>query len=241
MTTPQTEIPMDEQVAQAARELRDYNSQDLRNLPSTYEDLGTVGDNGEFQLSSNTPDTPVVILYRTDNGDPVPIHRYLLGDTLALVDPVTRLPRFSQEPVLLPERQTMVCLLHPDHPQRGRWDSMGLPVCLKTGFLSEYEVRIHMEKKHKAANAIINSYIQEERQKFYEEQERERHAATIALQNRLADAALGVPAVEGHVCDFKAYGYPTPPGARCGFVDPRTGIRCPVVKELEPPDDDSGE
>ena len=53
-------------------------------------------------------------------------------------------------PTNVPERQTIVCMLHKDNEQRGYFDSIGLggKGCRKSNLASEYEVQSHMEHKH---------------------------------------------------------------------------------------------
>lgn len=44
---------------------------------------------------------------------------------------------------------TYKCKLHPDDPDRRYYDSLGLPVCKKANLTSPFQVRRHMEKRHK--------------------------------------------------------------------------------------------
>jgi len=50
---------------------------------------------------------------------------------------------------------THKCLLHPDNPERKRYDGLGLPICLKNNLLAE-NVTTHMRTRHVREWAIIS-------------------------------------------------------------------------------------
>ena len=53
------------------------------------------------------------------------------------------------------------CLLHPDNPDRRHYDELGLAVCKKENLTSPFQVRRHMEKRHKMEWATIEYERQE--------------------------------------------------------------------------------
>lgn len=54
-----------------------------------------------------------------------------------------------------PARGTFKCMLHPDSPERAHYDEIGLATCNKSNLTSPYQVRRHMEKRHKDEWATI--------------------------------------------------------------------------------------
>jgi len=55
----------------------------------------------------------------------------------------------TRKPKEGPVRGTLKCMLHPDDPDRYHYDELGLPTCRKANLTSPYQVRRHMEKRHK--------------------------------------------------------------------------------------------
>jgi len=53
------------------------------------------------------------------------------------------------KPTELPKRGSLKCQLHPDNPNREYYDSLGLPVCSKANLTSPFQVKRHMQKRHK--------------------------------------------------------------------------------------------
>jgi len=53
------------------------------------------------------------------------------------------------KPDELPKRGAYKCMLHPDNPNREYYDSLGLPVCLKANLTAPFQVRRHMQKRHR--------------------------------------------------------------------------------------------
>ncbi len=75
-------------------------------------------------------------------------------------------PVFSTNPPkVLPTRGEYKCQLHPDDPNRKHYDGQGFAVCMKSNLNSPYQVRRHMEKKHKDEwKAIEQERTERERQ-----------------------------------------------------------------------------
>ena len=237
MTTPgvidlnNPDSSIDPDVLNAAREVDGYGGQQEEGR-SDYEDIGAVDPQGEVRMWSNTPQQPVVILYRTESGEPVPILGYLEAETLGMLDRVTGKPRFSRVPVEVPKYPRMLCLLHPDHPQRALWNQMGLPFCRKSSLRTEYQVQSHMRMKHQVAHEIISVHETKLKDEEWRAQDREARMLNLQVLNRVADAALGIPPVIGHTHAFDGE-YPVPPGSQCTFIDERTNIRCPEVTTID--------
>ena len=82
-----------------------------------------------------------------------------------------------------PARGTHRCLLHPDHPDRAKWDALALPACRKANLTSPHEVRLHMQHRHRREWEVI----EEERKRQAQEEER-------AFQRAIIDAAKSASA-----------------------------------------------
>lgn len=93
--------------------------------------------------------------------DPLPGKTYVL-------DARTHLPR-------LVNTNALKCHLHPQHPNREHYDTIGLAgrTCTKDSIPDAFNLRIHMEKKHKTEWAVIQEEIRErERQEDRARQDR---------------------------------------------------------------------
>ena len=62
-----------------------------------------------------------------------------------------RKPVFTRRPTKKFISGTIKCLLHPDRPERAEFDRQGFPACLTSHIYSEYELRRHMQFRHKGS------------------------------------------------------------------------------------------
>jgi hypothetical protein len=84
----------------------------------------------------------------------------------------------TSKPDEVPFRGTLKCLLHPDDPNRGHYDELGLPVCKKSNLTSPFQVKRHMEKRHRMEYQTIET----ERKETKEANEQ---AQVLALMKKL--------------------------------------------------------
>lgn len=83
-------------------------------------------------------------------------------------------------PDVLPKLGEYKCMLHPDSPNRKHFDELGLATCPKAHLNSPYQVRRHMQKKHKDEwKAIEDERIDKERQ---EDREFQKQLMTKAIE-----------------------------------------------------------
>lgn len=75
----------------------------------------------------------------------------------------------TRKPKEKPWRGTFKCLLHPDQAERGHYDGLGLPVCMKANMPNAYQVQLHMAHRHPSALKAI----EEEKAEKEKEEERE--------------------------------------------------------------------
>jgi hypothetical protein len=74
-----------------------------------------------------------------------------------------------KDPKKAPYRGTLKCRLHIDHPDRGRYDPLGFPTCPMDNLRSEFDVRRHMQHRHKTEWATIEQ-DREDRQRELDRQ-----------------------------------------------------------------------
>ena len=97
-----------------------------------------------------------------------------------------------------PRRGTFRCMLYKDNPEREHYNALGFPVCPKDNLANPYEVRRHMQLKHKSVWAAID----EERKQKERDEDR-------ALQRMLLSSQLGKSAVEQTMVEPKKVEEPT--------------------------------
>lgn len=103
-------------------------------------------------------------------------------------------PVFTVEkPRVEPPRGTNLCLLHVDHPERARFDVMGLPTCRKGNLMGGYHVKRHMEKRHRQEWLML----EEERLRQEKEDERGFQRAVLLAAAEHASVQLPVASAGG--------------------------------------------
>lgn len=84
------------------------------------------------------------------------------------------------KPKVGPKRGHLKCMLHPDEPGRFHYDDLGLATCLKSNLTSPYQVKRHMQKRHKDEYATIK----EEEERAEKERERKLRESFIKLASK---------------------------------------------------------
>ena len=88
------------------------------------------------------------------------------------------------DPGVRPEAGNVLCLLHPDHPDRAKYTAMGLGVCHNSHIWNEeYELELHMKAKHRKEWATIERAREKEREARRDEQQ-ERMIEALARSNQ---------------------------------------------------------
>ena len=85
----------------------------------------------------------------------VPVLYYMLGQVLRQRRKDGSYRFTVRNPNEPPKRGTFKCLLHAEDPNRKRYDELGFPVCPADHMPSSHQVKLHMQKKHKAEWAAI--------------------------------------------------------------------------------------
>lgn len=101
---------------------------------------------------------------------------------------------FTTKKMSPPAKGTHKCMLHPDDPNREHYDQLGLPVCRKANLASPFQVKRHMQKRHKQEWATIES----EKQEAKEQRDREFQES---LLTKVSGNSVGTPEAPLYVSD----------------------------------------
>lgn len=98
-------------------------------------------------------------------------------------------------PGITPKRGTHKCMLHAENPNRGEYDELGLAVCTKANLNSPYQVRRHMQKRHKDEWQSIEHQLKEA-ERLEERAERKQYSeAMFKVAGAMGDKGEGKPPV----------------------------------------------
>ena len=126
-----------------------------------------------------------VYVYDTENGDKSVINRNMLETQLSKLRPDGTRFFTTVKPAFEPKRGTLKCLLHPDDPDRGLYDSWGFTTCAKSNLISEFQVNRHVQIRHR----MEWQTIYEEREKQEKEQDRQDREDERRFQRELLGIA----------------------------------------------------
>ena len=122
-------------------------------------------------------------------GEPSKVNRNMLAAQLLKVNDEGVRCFTTVKPAIEPWRGSTLCMLHPDSEDRSAYDRMGLPVCKSGNLASEFQMRLHMQHRHKNEWAQIQDI---EQQKVDEE---ERLVRQALIRANTPDEDLSVPVV----------------------------------------------
>ena len=121
-----------------------------------------------------------VYVYDTETGERSVINRNMLETQLSKLRPDGTRFFTTVKPAFEPKRGTLKCLLHPDDPDRGLYDSWGFTTCAKSNLISEFQVNRHVQIRHRIEWQTI--YEVRERQEKEEERNFQRQLLGLAAQ-----------------------------------------------------------
>jgi hypothetical protein len=116
-----------------------------------------------------------VYIYDTRTGEPSICSRNMLAHNLRKKRPDGSIVFTTVMPKVKPKRGEYKCMLHADYPGRHKWEHLGLPYCKKSNLLNPFQVRRHMQKRHK----MEWEAIQEEERREKEERQQKLQEAMI--------------------------------------------------------------
>jgi len=122
-------------------------------------------------------------------GEPSKVNRNMLAAQLLKVNDEGVRCFTTVKPAIEPWRGSTPCMLHPDSEDRSAYDRMGLPVCKSGNLASEFQMRLHMQHRHKNEWAQIQDI---EQQKVDGE---ERLVRQALIRANTPDEDLSVPVV----------------------------------------------
>ena len=160
-------------------------------------------EGGHMALTTTAADR--VVVYDTSTGEPREILVNMLAKTLKKKR--AGQPAFSLTPTVEYRMGNKLCMLHPDHPDRELFVSLGVTKICGEGttapagkLASDLDVRTHMEHRHKREWLTIQEhYAQVEKQDDRDRQDRLAEAMLKAVQSR----SESLPPVDGtqiHSC-----------------------------------------
>ena len=104
---------------------------------------------------------------------------------------ITYPPKNPDGTLMKPWRGSTLCMLHPDSEDRSAYDRMGLPVCKSGNLASDFQMRLHMQHRHKNEWA----QLQDIEQQKVDEEERLVRQALIRANTSTEDLLVPVAAV----------------------------------------------
>jgi len=124
-------------------------------------------------------------------GEPSKVNRNMLAAQLLKVNDDGLRCFTTVKPAIEPWRGNTLCMLHPDSEDRAVYDNMGLPVCKSGNLASEFQMRLHMQHRHKNEWA----QLQDIEQQKVDEEERLVRQALIRANTPTEDLSIPVAAV----------------------------------------------
>jgi len=124
-------------------------------------------------------------------GEPSKVNRNMLAAQLLKVNDDGVRCFTTVKPAIEPWRGSTLCMLHPDSEDRPVYDRMGLPVCKSGNLASEFQMRLHMQHRHKNEWA----QLQDIEQQKVDEEERLVRQALIRANTPTEDLLVPVAAV----------------------------------------------
>lgn len=159
-------------------------AQEIRDLKSQISELANDPDEQEIIFKETSPRRRRVMIYSMLDGEPLSIHASVLSRTLE-----KRLPdggyMFTARENEAPEYKLgkIKCFLHSDSPERGVLSEIGLAgtVCDSAHLANGFSKRIHALHRHKAEWAAYQDYVDEEKERTYNERQERQLEATLAI------------------------------------------------------------
>ena len=128
----------------------------------------------EYMTAPEVLSAGQVYIYDTKTGERSVCRRNILAHKLGLRRPDNSLVFTTIRPSISPERGHLRCMLHPDE-RKPIYDTWGFSTCKKSNLTSPFQVRRHMQKRHKQEYETIK----EEEARIEKKEERKLREALI--------------------------------------------------------------
>ena len=152
-------------------------AEELKESPIEFdgENKTAVGLGVEYMTAAETIGPGDVWLYDTVTHERSKCRRTNLAHKLTLKRLDGSSVFTTARPRKLPKRGVLKCMLHPDE-RKELYDDWGFPVCMKSNLTSPFQVRRHMQKRHKQEYEAIK----EEDARIEKDKERQLRETIIA-------------------------------------------------------------
>lgn len=148
---------------------------DAEEVPEPQLEIEGKSDDVEYMTPAPVLSKGQVYIYDTRTNERSICRRNILAHKLSLRRPDNSLVFTTVKPETPPKRGHLKCMLHPDE-RKPLYDNWGFAVCGKCNLTSPFQVRRHMQKRHRQEYEAIK----EEETRVEKEKERQLREAIIA-------------------------------------------------------------
>ena len=148
---------------------------DAENVPEPQVEIEGKSEDVEYMTPAPVLSAGQVYIYDTKTHERSVCRRNNLRHKLSLKREDDSLIFTTVKPKSPPKRGVLKCMLHPDE-RTELYDAWGFPVCRKSNLTSPFQVRRHMQKRHKQEYEAIK----EEDARIEKDKERQLRETIIA-------------------------------------------------------------
>ena len=152
---------------------------DAEVVPEVQLEIEGKSDDVEYMTPAPVLSAGQVYIYDTKTYERSVCRRNILAHKLSLKREDGSLVFTTVKPKALPKRGVLKCMLHPDE-RKEMYDAWGFPVCMKSNLTNPFQVRRHMQKRHKDEYAAIK----EEEARIEKDKERQLRESIIGIGKR---------------------------------------------------------
>ena len=149
---------------------------DVENVPEAQLEIEGKSDDVEYMTPAPVLSDGQVYIYDTKTHERSVCRRNILPAKLKLKRPDDSFVFTTVKPKTPPKRGVLKCMLHPGE-RTEMYDTWGFPVCMKSNLTSPFQVRRHMQKRHKQEYEAIK----EEATRIEKDKERQLREALIGM------------------------------------------------------------
>jgi len=121
---------------------------DVEEVPEPQVEIEGKSEDVEYMTPAPVLSAGQVYIYDTKTHERSVCRRNNLRHKLSLKRADDSLVFTTVKPKTPPKRGVLKCMLHPDE-RTEMYDAWGFPVCMKSNLTSPFQVRRHMQKRHK--------------------------------------------------------------------------------------------
>jgi hypothetical protein len=152
---------------------------EAENVPEAQLEIEGKSEDVEYMTPAPVLSAGQVYIYDTKTHERSVCRRNNLRHKLSLKREDGSLIFTTVKPKTPPKRGTLKCMLHPDE-RKPEYEAWGFPFCKKSNLTSPFQVRRHMQKRHKQEWETI----QEEERRIERDKERQLRESLITMGKR---------------------------------------------------------